>query len=500
MAWTSTKPDWAVNKAAAASYFDKLWNNAVYNRELATGNTTAIVVAAGSDGTAAAPFLKRSADATGLFFGAGYMAFSSAGAEIARIGSTVGVFTPPDSSIGFFVKTSTLSGAGQHGFSSVLVASPSATTEAVALYAGLQAAAASFTIATGYGIYVCAASLGLGSAITTNIGLYVAKQTVGATNYSIVTEAGGRSWLGGEIGVFGSPPVGTYAITVNDTSSSTKLTRGLNFDLTASSGAVYGVVCNVTGAASARTAYYADVGSGSGGWAFYAESPGKNYFGGNVGLGTTTNINAALTLAAGSTIALNTIDGSDNGLLFITGGGAYGESRGSYIVLAGTQISAATLTLSSGWHEVGGSYVATKLMLIGGGNGPSYFGGAILGTDASMPSPMGAGTLNVLVNVYKNGSAYTNPDYVFEHFFTSHIEKFRANPGAEKYDGLWTLEKLEEYVAEKWRLPGITDAPAGIFDMADIALEKIEQLFLYSFAAHKRIKVLESMLKIGGNN
>lgn len=416
MAWTSTKPSWAVNKAARASFYDKLWDSIQYNRELSTGDHTAIVVAAGSDGSAATPFLKRHADGTGLFFGTGYTAFSAAGTEVMRVASTVGLFTSADPQTGLYVTPSSLTGTAQAGLKVDITANQAATVWGAALHARLRTVATAFTMASAYGIYVGATILGAGSTITTNYGLYLANQTVGGTN-----------------------------------------------------------------------------------WGVYAESPMKNYFGGNVGIGTTTNINAALTLAAGSVIALNTADGNDNGTLYISGGGASGVTRGAHIILGGAQ-GGGSLFLSSAYDEPNSTSIATQFKLVQGGAAPgSNLGGAILGSDALMPAPMGAGTLNVYGTIYKNGTAYANPDYVFEHFFTSRIEKFRANPGAEKYDGLWPLEKLEAYVAEKWRLPGITDDPTGIFEMADIALEKIEQLFLYSFAAHKRIKVLEAMLN-GGNN
>jgi hypothetical protein len=107
----------------------------------------------------------------------------------------------------------------------------------------------------------------------------------------------------------------------------------------------------------------------------------------------------------------------------------------------------------------------------------------------------GAGTINVATNIFKNNTAYNNPDYVLEYHFTGKIERFANNDGAAAYRGRLNLDDLERYTKENLRLPGITDEPAGIFTMADIALEKIEELTLYIFELHKRLKYLEDIVE-----
>ena len=59
--------------------------------------------------------------------------------------------------------------------------------------------------------------------------------------------------------------------------------------------------------------------------------------GGNIGIGTTSNVNALLTLAHSNAIAVNTVDGTDNGYLEITGGGGGGPGRGSYLQFHGNE-------------------------------------------------------------------------------------------------------------------------------------------------------------------
>lgn len=100
---------------------------------------------------------------------------------------------------------------------------------------------------------------------------------------------------------------------------------------------------------------------------------------------------------------------------------------------------------------------------------------------------MGDGTINVEIDLYKNGAAYTNPDFVFEHYFTGRIERFAGNEGAAGYGGLMPLRDLRAHVAEHYRFPLIPDAPTGIFDRTDIALTLIEQTTLYLFDHEDRL-------------
>ena len=88
-------------------------------------------------------------------------------------------------------------------------------------------------------------------------------------------------------------------------------------------------------------------------------------------------------------------------------------------------------------------------------------------------------------------TAYTNPDYVLEHYYTGRIEKFAGNDGADKYRGLMPLSELREYTRQHLRLPGITDEASGIFARADIVLEKLEELTLYVLELDERVGRLE---------
>jgi hypothetical protein len=111
-------------------------------------------------------------------------------------------------------------------------------------------------------------------------------------------------------------------------------------------------------------------------------------------------------------------------------------------------------------------------------------GGVILG--APTGGAKGAGTLNAAGDIYKNDSAYTNPDYVFEAFYEGKIERFADKDGAAAYRGLMPLDELRAYTREHLRLPGFTDEAMGIFARADLVLEKFEELTLYTLDLHER--------------
>lgn len=93
----------------------------------------------------------------------------------------------------------------------------------------------------------------------------------------------------------------------------------------------------------------------------------------------------------------------------------------------------------------------------------------------------GNGTINVATDIFKNGVAYTNPDYVFEHWVTGKVEEFAKNDGAQHYSGRKSLDEVEEYCRKNLRLPGINDEAMGLFARSDFLLEKVEELFTYLF-------------------
>ena len=159
------------------------------------------------------------------------------------------------------------------------------------------------------------------------------------------------------------------------------------------------------------------------------------------------------------------IEGDTNANLFFL------DSSANQIFFGGTSAGAGTLTYTSG-------------------------GGIQMG--APTGGDKGSGTANFAADIYKNDSAYANPDYVLEHWATGKIDKFKGNPGAADYPGVMPLEKLEDYIRTHHDLPRVKSIQVdgqgqGIFARSDIALEKIEELFVYIVEFNNRLKKLEGV-------
>jgi hypothetical protein len=126
-------------------------------------------------------------------------------------------------------------------------------------------------------------------------------------------------------------------------------------------------------------------------------------------------------------------------------------------------------------------------------------GGLVLG--AATSGDKGLGTINVATNIYKNNTAYTNPDYVFEHYFNKgKIVKFANKEGAKDYKGLKPLREVRNFVEKTHALPRIQEArdraakqnkSTGLFDGGDALLASVEEAYLYLFKHDARIAQLE---------
>lgn len=195
----------------------------------------------------------------------------------------------------------------------------------------------------------------------------------------------------------------------------------------------------------------------------------------------TSDSNTTLAGSSGQfTFELRNTDTTDNnwtGLLFWQGTGS-----------AGADLSAGIFAKNTNHAGGGELHFLTNGASSRGHIGPS--GGLVWG--AATGDDLGAGNINVHGGVYKDNTAYTNPDYVFEWFYTGKIEQFAKSPGAEGYAGLMPLDKLREHTRKQLRLPGIVENPTDIFDRADMALRLIEECTLYILDLHERIAALEA--------
>jgi hypothetical protein len=132
-------------------------------------------------------------------------------------------------------------------------------------------------------------------------------------------------------------------------------------------------------------------------------------------------------------------------------------------------------------------------------------GGLTIGSPTG--SSQGAGTVNVATNLFKNGTAYNNPDYVLEHWATGRVERFKDRDGAAPYDGLRPLAEVMHHVRTHFVLPRIAEAREanggrlGLFDGGDAVLATLEEAYLYLDGheqeiarLQERVMLLESLL------
>ena len=102
----------------------------------------------------------------------------------------------------------------------------------------------------------------------------------------------------------------------------------------------------------------------------------------------------------------------------------------------------------------------------------------------------GVGTLNLSSDIYRNGTAYTNPDYVFEKYYTDAIKKNMHKIGAAEYTGIMSLNELREFVQKEFHFPN-SQRMRGAFERMDFVLEKVEEAYIHLFNHEDRIKGLE---------
>lgn len=105
----------------------------------------------------------------------------------------------------------------------------------------------------------------------------------------------------------------------------------------------------------------------------------------------------------------------------------------------------------------------------------------------------GAGTINTSADIYKNNTAFTSPDFVFEHYYSGSIVKFKNNSGAANYHGLMSLAEVEQYARANYQLPDV-GSTHGMFERGDVLLRHTEELYLHLFELQHRIDSLESRI------
>lgn len=120
-------------------------------------------------------------------------------------------------------------------------------------------------------------------------------------------------------------------------------------------------------------------------------------------------------------------------------------------------------------------------------NGTVAFNDGVVCNAGVYPANMGPGTINVATGLYFNGTAYNNPDYVFELAYEGRV----ISPAPKGFDGLWGLPKVEAHTREHYSLPG-RECAKDLFARAQWLEEKLEEAYLFLFDHDRRLRALES--------
>jgi hypothetical protein len=214
--------------------------------------------------------------------------------------------------------------------------------------------------------------------------------------------------------------------------------------------------------------------------------------GGKVGIGTSS---PTAKLQIGSTAAPTpTYSMTNNGEGILLNYGDDSPNRFADVVAIGNTPAGATMALRFWTNQGGGVGAATEKMRIApGGNvginttspgSTLHVNGGVQVGSSPGGGDKGSGSINVSGDIYKNGTAYTNPDYVFDHHYEG------SNDHA--YRGLVPLRELEATIRQTRHLPGIGREPMGLFGRHDILLEKLEEAYLYIIELTKRVERLET--------
>lgn len=156
--------------------------------------------------------------------------------------------------------------------------------------------------------------------------------------------------------------------------------------------------------------------------------------------------------------------------------------------------------LATGWGNDVRIKAGDEIFFDVNGSSGSFTTAATIGATGGlqMGSPTGGdkglGTINTAADIYKNNSAYTNPDYALEHWATGKITKYADKPGAKEYQ-YYSIPQIEKHIKENHRLPGIDDEPKGMFERGDILLEWVERLQIQNIEQQKKIDELEKRLE-----
>ena len=179
------------------------------------------------------------------------------------------------------------------------------------------------------------------------------------------------------------------------------------------------------------------------------------------------------------------------------------EGRGYDGSAYSTPAGAMTITANGNWttmsHGTTVQFSATTVGSTTVGFVGQYRDGWTFSNDVGT-ADMGTGTLNVKNNVYLDGSAYANPDFVLEYWARKKIVKYASHEGAARYGGVMPLSKVAAFARKNYYLPQLDyfrahDQPAGMKEREDVSLLLHEEEFIHLIEHEDKLANLEKRLE-----
>ena len=121
----------------------------------------------------------------------------------------------------------------------------------------------------------------------------------------------------------------------------------------------------------------------------------------------------------------------------------------------------------------------------------------VAGIQVGAPSggDKGTGSANFAADIYKNNTAFTNPKWALQHYYTGQVDAEGPYAPPAPYAGLQSLEEVEAFMQQEHDLPLMRMVPAGgLFARGDLLLASLEEAYLYLLQLHRRVRSLERNL------
>ena len=235
---SGTTPAWTNTPTLTGTNFTGIPNSALTNNAITVGSTS---IALGATSTSLAGLTSVTSISLNI---TGNTTLGDASTDTVQVNGNIGFGGAPITNAGATAVNTNLLSANQHGFVSALTATSAATSQINGFYSTPSTSVSSFTVGTLAGFRAADAVKGAGSAITNQVGVYVADQTQGVTNIGVLSgvSAGTDKWniyasgtapnllAGGLIQTgFNAPLSGTALVTGYSSGSTASLINSYNY-------------------------------------------------------------------------------------------------------------------------------------------------------------------------------------------------------------------------------------------------------------------------------